>query len=69
MLMFGGLIFVSGLTAGIATSIATTVQSNNFSSLNHFKQLSAGTVSDAQIRDDTDWQMILHEYDLSDFSQ
>lgn len=51
LLMFGGLIFVSGLTAGIASSIAANEQSNNFSSLNNFKTLRVGTVADTQIHD------------------
>ena len=49
LLMFGGLIFVSGLTAGIASSIAVKELSADLSTLNHFKSVKVGTVSNTQI--------------------
>ena len=51
LLMFGGLVFVSGLTAGIASNIAVNEISNDFSALDHFKSIKVGTVANSQIHD------------------
>ena len=45
LLMFGGLLFVSGISAGIATSITSEELSNQYSSLSHFKKEKVGTLS------------------------
>ncbi|MGB5654576.1 MAG: transporter substrate-binding domain-containing protein [Robiginitalea sp.] len=51
LLMFGGLVFISGLTAGIASNVAANEISNDFSALNHFKSVKVGTVTTSQIHD------------------
>jgi ABC-type amino acid transport substrate-binding protein len=48
MLMFGGLLFVSGITASIASSIAINEVSNDFQSLDAFKKVPVGTLEDSQ---------------------
>ncbi len=51
LLMFGGLLFVSGITAGIASNIAVNELSNDISTLNQFKSVKIGTLSNSQIHD------------------
>lgn len=48
LLMFGGLLFVSGLTAGIASNVAANEISNDFSTINHFKTQKVGTIANTQ---------------------
>lgn len=51
LLMFGGLLFVSGLTAGIASNIAVNEVSSDYSALDHFKNHKVGTIANSQIHD------------------
>lgn len=48
LLMFGGLLFVSGITASIASSIALDEISNNMASLDQFKGRPVGTVGQSE---------------------
>ena len=51
LLMFGGLLFVSGLTAGIASNVAVNEISNDVSTLDNFKMHKVGTIANSQIYD------------------
>lgn len=44
ILMFGGLLFISGLTASIASSLTVNQINNNPNSFNEFKELPVGTI-------------------------
>lgn len=47
LLMFGGLLFISGLTASIASSLTVNELSNNPDSFSEFKDLKVGTVANS----------------------
>jgi ABC-type amino acid transport substrate-binding protein len=49
LLMFGGLLFVSGITASIASNIAVNEISSDFSSLDRLKSARVGTIAKSQI--------------------
>lgn len=50
MLMFGGLLFISGLTASIASSLTVNQLTNNPEGFNEFKERRVGTVSNSGTR-------------------
>lgn len=47
VLMFGGLLFISGLTASIASSLTVTQLNNNPDGFNEFKELPVGTIGNS----------------------
>lgn len=47
LLMFGGLLFISGLTASIASNLTVNELSSNPTSFNAFKELQVGTVQNS----------------------
>lgn len=47
MLMFGGLLFISGLTASIASSLTVNQLSNNPDGFNAFKERAVGTIANS----------------------
>lgn len=50
VLMFGGLLFISGLTASIASSLTINQLSNNPEGFNEFKERKVGTISKSGTR-------------------
>jgi ABC-type amino acid transport substrate-binding protein len=51
LLMFGGLLFVSGITASIASNVVVNEISNDFSSLDRLKSVRVGTLANSQIHE------------------
>ena len=50
VLMFGGLLFISGLTASIASSLTVTQLNSNPDGLNEFKERPVGTINSTSTR-------------------